>query len=417
MNKLAGIISKIHLKKAPLSWAALLISLIAQLFLLGKYLVASRYGTIVVDNEIALFSVLGGSTALIVAIFLSEKKLHFRILMLLRLASFLYLVRSMEEGATADTLLVLPVILEICIYESFYLNLILCAAIITVSVFIKSVFHLDFLTAMSRQINYIFSSLVFTATSGTLLYFREKCLNQVSRIDNLESAVAKLSTANLEYQHYATEAGSASMIEERKRITREIHDVIGYTLTNNIMMMEAAIDMMKHHPERVSNLIETARENAENGLEEIRDALHLLRAHEPPARPGVEVIARLAKVFEIATGIQVRLELGNIPMTLGEEIDGVLGHFVQEALTNSYRHGKATRVKVICWKAERIVYVSIWDNGQGSDNVIEGIGLKGMRERIENVSGLLKINDTNDGFRVSVEIPLQRARLDENVND
>ena len=409
MSRIVDALRKIYAQKAPLSWVALLVSLIAQILVISKYLVASRSSGYAPENDVVFFLSWGGSTMLVFVIFLVERRRYFRIFLFLRTLIFMFLIRIMENEIAVDMLLVMPIILEICIYESFYRNLILCAATIAISFLIKSGQRHDILSALWRDVDYLFGSLLLTVVSGSLLHFRERCIDHLSRIGSLESAVAKLSKANMKYQRYASEAGSLSMIEERKRITREIHDVIGYTLTNNIMMMEAAIDMVRHHPEQVAELIETARGNAESGLEEIRDSLHLLRAHEPPTRPGVEALTRLVKVFEIATGTNVQLELGNIPESLGDEIDDVLCHLVQEALTNSYRHGQATLVKIICWKAERMLRVSIWDNGLGSNEIVEGIGIKGMRERIESVAGQLVIGEVSDGFRLSAEIPLNRT--------
>ncbi len=76
-------------------------------------------------------------------------------------------------------------------------------------------------------------------------------------------------------------------------------------------------------------------------------------------------------------------------------------------MTNAFRHGKATEININFFKDKDNIKLSIRDNGKGSDKIIEGIGLKGMRERIENLNGTFKAEVLSDfGFSLNVMIPL-----------
>jgi signal transduction histidine kinase len=237
--------------------------------------------------------------------------------------------------------------------------------------------------------------------------YRKRLIEGQEKIDRLNNAISALSSANLNLQEYANRAEQASMVEERKRITREIHDAVGYAMTNTIMMLEAASDMIRLDPDRVTSLIDTARENTRRILEDIRNALHLLRAQEEPTESGATSFSKLVRVFETATGTRVRLELGNTPAELPLDVEFVVYHFIQEALTNSFRHGKATEVRILFWIQNGALSVTVRDNGGGSDQIKEGIGISGMRERLEKVKGELQIAKVVDGFQIKALIPVK----------
>ena len=249
-------------------------------------------------------------------------------------------------------------------------------------------------------------SALFALAAGFMLRYREQMLQLEQERRRLDAAVGELAHANLGYQEYTTVLEQRTMLEERKRITREIHDIIGYTLTNNIMMMEAAVEMVRRDPQRVSALITDARRSAEEGLDGIRNALYLLRAQEDPRLAGMDLIAKLISSFHAATGVTVRLEYGNARGSIGHEVEGILFHVIQEALTNSFRHGRSTLVEILFWIRDNgILVMNVRDNGGGAVDIHEGIGVSGMRERLEPLGGTLRLLMSPQGFTVTVEVP------------
>jgi signal transduction histidine kinase len=171
------------------------------------------------------------------------------------------------------------------------------------------------------------------------------------------------------------------------------------------MLMEAALDMMQVNPLGLPATIETARRNAEEGLARIRQALYDLRRQDTPMPVGMRAVRRLASVFEQATSTRVRCEFGGVPLNIGDDVDSALYHIVQEGLINSFRHGRATEVSVIFWMEDGAVGVRVRDNGRGSQDVVEGIGLKGMRERVEKAGGSFDARPVAEGFLVEARIP------------
>ena len=195
-------------------------------------------------------------------------------------------------------------------------------------------------------------------------------------------------------------------MEERNRITREIHDTIGYSLTNVAMMLEAAQDLAKNGPQRLLEKLRAARLQIQQGLENTRRALYLLRDKEETEPIGLPAIQRMVSVFGRASGIQVDVEYGDLPLSSGNEMDGVMFHFIQESLTNAFRHGRASLIQVRFWRQNGEYRIVVRDNGVGAENISEGIGMTGMRERLGKLGGTLTVQNAADGFEIRALIPI-----------
>jgi signal transduction histidine kinase len=400
-------------KRASLSWAALALSLSCQAaaaLIVGP----PAAGPAILGMPAAFSVVLCLSVVLTLGMFLVPARRHFRTLLVPRVILLGVLLSLPSDSRSLDLVLTLPLILEIGISEPFPANLALSGSAVLMSAGIGLLLQSGAAAATLPprprfpQADWLVVSFLFSIAAALMIHYRETILDLEADRLRLDAAVGELARANLGYQQYAAVLEQRSMVEERKRITREIHDIIGYTLTNNIMMMEAAVEMVRRDPQGVSRLITEARRNAEEGLDGIRNALYLLRAQEDPQTAGIDPIERLVSNFHAATGVAVRLEYGNAHDSIHYQVEGVLFHIVQEALTNSFRHGRATLVEILFWKRDDgTLVVNIHDNGGGAVDIQEGIGVSGMRERLAPIGGALRLGMGPRGFTVTVEVPAQ----------
>ncbi len=222
----------------------------------------------------------------------------------------------------------------------------------------------------------------------------------------LNEATFRLAETNIQLQEYAALAEQHSVTQERKRLSREFHDTIGYTLTNLVMMLEAALDLHQENPTELTDHLLRTRDQAKDGLLEIRRTLHVLRTEESRTK-GLAAIQNLVDAFTKATHLEVELNLGDAPLYFGEEADWTAYRLVQEGITNAIRHGKATQIYISFFRKDDGVSIQIRDNGSGTSCIEEGYGLIGMRERIERLGGrLITLSKPGEGFMLSVWIPL-----------
>jgi signal transduction histidine kinase len=239
-------------------------------------------------------------------------------------------------------------------------------------------------------------------------YHREENVRRFAEIRDLSSSVRNLVDANMALQLYAHNIETESAEKERSRITRELHDMVGYALTNVIVMMNAAHVLLRDEPDSLDDLFAKTRTQAEAALAETRSTLRRLRDIRPYEPIGLRALWHLTRGFQGATGVEVRLNLGNLPWSFGHKLDAVIFRIVQESLTNAFRHGEATRVRINLWQTEGEILVSVLDNGRGiapGTEVTDGIGLSGMRERLSEYGGDIQLRSDADGFELLATIP------------
>lgn len=227
-------------------------------------------------------------------------------------------------------------------------------------------------------------------------------------VDRLDDSISRLGKANLGFQDITSSLELDTLKKERNRVSREIHDTVGYSLTNIRIMLEAASYMVESDTPQTRELIRKSMEEAGICLEETRNAMRQLRSKEVSRPRGMKSFFDLVRVFGEATGIRVRIEFGNTPDSLGDRIDRAVFRFIQEGLTNSFRHGRASEIGIYFWIQNRILKVSLRDNGSGAEELTEGIGLAGMKERLAELGGNMSYHNVSDGFETTIEIPLNR---------
>jgi signal transduction histidine kinase len=227
-----------------------------------------------------------------------------------------------------------------------------------------------------------------------------------SETARLNGALLEVIKVNLSYQDYTMNVEAQSMLNERLRLTRDIHDTVGYALTNVTMMMEAAQVMARNEPEKLPELLEATRLGAESALVQVRAILGDLRKKEILELSGPNAIIKMVKVFEFSTSIAASIDFGNFVWTLGEDSAFIVYHFIQESMLNAFRHGRAKRIDIQFWKSDDELQVSVRDDGVGAKVVTEGIGISGMRERLEKIGGRLDFRNVADGFCIAIHIPV-----------
>jgi signal transduction histidine kinase len=197
-------------------------------------------------------------------------------------------------------------------------------------------------------------------------------------------------------------------LEERKRISKEIHDTAGYVFINLIMMLQAASAVLYKDIKKAEQLINDARNYADRGINEIRHILQNIRDYSPVSLSLQNEFFDIGNSFEKATGVALTIEYGNWPKTFSKKIDAFFMSFMQEALTNALKHGHATEVAIMCWNNSTHISMSVSDNGQGINMPIKkGIGITAMEEFVKLQNGAVIIHGDDNGFKITVTVPLE----------
>ena len=346
-----------------------------------------------------------------IAGFAVRKVAMYRVMHIAQLFTLLGIILLLEgRYANAAILLSVPFVTETALFdENRIAYLVNASFIVLASMAIYYRLHSLGLPALFPYlVTYLLVVISAAGFASVLIYYREMLVEESTRVSNLRATVLNLSNANKAFQLYAGNVESESSERERNRITRELHDLVGYALTNVIVMMNAGRVLLKQNPAELDEVLEKVGNETEQALSETRQILHLLRSVRTHETKGLEAIAQLVKSFQGAIGIEITLNLGNLPWTLGQRLDSAIFRFVQEGITNAFHHGKADRIWVSFWRTDEEIRISIRDNGRGVESegeIVEGIGISGMRERMAAFGGTIHTRNPVEGFEIQAFIP------------
>lgn len=202
--------------------------------------------------------------------------------------------------------------------------------------------------------------------------------------------------------------------EERLRIAREVHDVVGHSLSVITMQAGVALHVLEKQPDQVAASLEAIRTTSLEALAELRTTLAVFREADGAAprgpRPGLDRLDDLVGAL-VRAGREVQLVRDGLDRALlPTAVDQAAFRIVQEALTNVVRHagsGASTTVRLE-QRSDRL-RVEVCDNGPTRALPAEGDGLRGMRERAAAVGGSIELGTAEpSGLRVTAELPLAR---------
>lgn len=261
-------------------------------------------------------------------------------------------------------------------------------------------------TGFSRALTIAIVAILYS--TALLLYKRATgmLLTANRKTSHLNSVISQLSDANLDFQRYVHSVEYSAVRSERRRISSEIHDTVGYSLTNILMTLEAVTDLIGKDTRRAREALDRSITEAQTCLKETRRSMQELRSKELKEAVGLQAIAHLVRSFSEATGMKVQIDYGNAPNSFGSGLDLVLFRIIQEGLTNSFRHGQADMVRITLWIENGCLFLTIMDNGRSTSKIVEGIGISGMRERVEQIGGTISFHNYPDGFKVRTVLPL-----------
>jgi len=223
-----------------------------------------------------------------------------------------------------------------------------------------------------------------------------------------QSLLAKLQDAHAQLQQSAQQAEALAVAEERNRLAREVHDTLGHRLTVAAVQLEGAQRLIPRDPARAAEMVATVHAQVMEGLTELRRTVAALRAPLSADLNLAAALRHLTRDFAAATDIQVELHLPTALPALTPMQRQVFYRVAQEALTNVQRHAGASRVRVALQPdADGAVQLAVDDDGGGlSATPAPGFGVRGMRERAQQVGATLTLGKSElGGVRVVLTLP------------
>jgi two-component system sensor histidine kinase DesK len=233
--------------------------------------------------------------------------------------------------------------------------------------------------ALGCDVGVWISAMVFSALIGSV----------VIQYAQRERLSGRLVAAHAQSEHLAK-------VAERERIARDLHDLLGHTLSLIVLKSELASRLSATQPERAADEIREVERISRDALAQVRAAVRGYRS------AGFASELHQAREALETAGIAVEAEVEQPQLSAMQE--SVFAMALREAVTNIVRHAHATICRLSLRQNGRFCELEIADNGRGG-TLEEGSGLSGMRERVEALGGMLE-RDGSNGTLLRIRVPV-----------
>lgn len=208
--------------------------------------------------------------------------------------------------------------------------------------------------------------------------------------------------------HYSAEIEKMTLLEERNRMSKELHDTLGHSFISLILSLDASIALMDSKPAEAKDRLTRLRTLAENNLDEMRNIVHEMGEEEESSL--IRQVESLVVRFREHTGTVLTLSLPETERSIRFEVRQAVLRVIQESLTNALKHGKASQLHLELTFSESDLQLSVRNNGNPIDKLNYGFGLTTMKQRVERLGGHLQLSSgegTPAVTEVRCEIPLK----------
>jgi signal transduction histidine kinase len=245
-----------------------------------------------------------------------------------------------------------------------------------------------------------------------LYYMIGICLGRVTLVNNKKKElIVSIQEKNKVLEQYSKRIEELTIMEERNRVSQDLHDTVGHIFTSVITSLDALPFIMKANYEEAETSIKEISNLARRGLNDVRITIHQLSPIEDHLLLS-QSFHQVIDEFRKHTSTNVQFLMDGEERELGERPKYTLIRCLQEGLTNAKRHGQATQISVILTFKEEELVLQIKDNGVGTESLNLGFGLETMKDRITSLSGFLCIeSELNVGTEIRCSIPLAKEVL------
>lgn len=262
----------------------------------------------------------------------------------------------------------------------------------------------------------LFADIPFWTAAGrvsdTLLFF---CIGlwagfigNAYRTNNL--LMSEIEKQNRLLTQYSSQIERMTLLEERNRMSKELHDSLGHSYISFIMGLDAAIALLDNRPLLAREKLLRLRDLTEQNIHEMRELVHIMGDQEEGTIS--DQIDALANNFHEYTGTRVALQVSGPEQLLSATTRQSIIRIVQESLTNAVKHGNATQINIAIHYQPSRIRVTIHDNGKGMKEIKYGFGLTTMKKRIDDLDGQWQIESSpSTGTEIKCCLPIRGEKL------
>ena len=255
---------------------------------------------------------------------------------------------------------------------------------------------------VTRLIAVSLTAIVYLQHNYIIRSYKKQMLEDTINEQNLKRDMQQKEYAAKMEQRKSMIMAENQILEERATLSQTLHDKLGHNINGSVYQLEAAKVLLSKDPEKSGNIIQAVIDQLRSGMDEIRG---ILRKERPEKRQLA--MLQLYKLCEDCNGKGVQTELSTEGDTalISDAIWEVILDNAFEAISNSMKYSKCSRIDISLFVMNQRVRVSIADDGVGCPEIKDGMGISGMRQRVRECGGTITF-ETDPGFTVTMLLPL-----------
>jgi signal transduction histidine kinase len=276
--------------------------------------------------------------------------------------------------------------------------------------------------ALPLQVSAVHRMLVAAELSeDRRLRLEKKNQELVQANEQLRNEITKRIAAEESLQHLSGKLLQAQD-DERRRFARELHDSVGQLLTGAALSVSAVRRQATHLPAKAVRLLSECADSVKESLREIRTIAYLLHPPMLDETGLAHALRWYVRGFTERSEVQVSLEIAPDADQLPQDLRTALFRIVQEALTNVHRHSGSQSAEIRLHSLGAHIELQVRDHGtglppdsmakNGQERVMQGVGIRGMQERVAQLNGEMKILSDGNGTVLKVVFPLRTDSAD-----
>ncbi|WP_066304397.1 histidine kinase [Bacillus sp. FJAT-29814] len=228
----------------------------------------------------------------------------------------------------------------------------------------------------------------------------------INQMNMIEDNYSNLKVFSRTLEQYSNRIEELTLLEERRRLSKDMHDTVGHVFTAIITSLDALPYITDK--EEANKYIQELSNLARKGLADLRHTIHTLPLAEKE-QSFLESCTDLVDDFIKHTGTEVEIQIDGQERALGDLVKSSLIRCLQESLTNAIRHGRASQIFVSIRFLEDAIQMVIKDNGIGNDEIKYGFGLSSMSDRMLTVGGTFSVQSSQKhGTAVTCTVPVPK---------
>ncbi|MBC7958439.1 MAG: hypothetical protein H7X94_01105 [Vallitaleaceae bacterium] len=197
-----------------------------------------------------------------------------------------------------------------------------------------------------------------------------------------------------------------TIAKERNRVSKELHDILGHSLTLVITTLEVCKSLIKTDKNSVKEKVAQTEKIVRDGFLELKKSLEGKASHQINIQKLIEEIKKMADEVAAAGTLVEVFDRHDFEIIEPKYYDAIY-RMCQEGMTNSVRHGKAKSITIGLRFNVGIIELFIVDDGNGCKKLVKGNGLLGMEQRVKELNGTLSCGSPDgEGFNLHIRIPL-----------